>query len=161
MTVVRSPVTRKPSYGNPIRCVGRVGFSEFRDRRPTGPQGTRSVGHECRDGFAATPFDCCSSVRATREAGLLIGLRDTDERVFRLALFAAMRGATAGTARTLMHRAEDPRLPEELRARAIRALAATGRPEAMQWLVDHASVDRRSGPAISRSWLSRGGRLRR
>lgn len=97
----------------------------------------------------------------TREEGLLIGLRDTDERVFRLALFAAMRGATAGTARTLMHRAEDARLPEELRARAIRALAATGRPEAMHWLVEHASVVRPGTPVLARKWLSRSGRLRK
>jgi len=96
----------------------------------------------------------------TREEGLLIGLRDNDERVFRPALFAAMRGATAGTARTLMHRAEDARLPEELRARTVRALAATGRPEAMNWLVEHAS-DVRPGVPVARSWLSRGGRLRR
>jgi hypothetical protein len=92
----------------------------------------------------------------TRAEGVIIGLRDDDERVFRLVLFATMRGATAETAYALIHRAEDARLSEELRARTIRALAATGRPEAMRWLVDHSSV-------ASRGFLglSRGGRLRR
>ncbi len=98
---------------------------------------------------------------ATRDEGVLIGLRDADERVFRQTLFATMRGATAETTQALMQRAEDARLPEELRARTIRALAATGRPEAMRWLVAHTSVARRGFPGIARSWLSGGGRLRR
>jgi hypothetical protein len=93
----------------------------------------------------------------TREEGFILGLRDTDERVYRQVLFATMRGASAETAYALMHRAEDARLSEELRARTIRALAATGRPEAMRWLVDHSSVVSRG--FLSR--LSRGGRLRR
>lgn len=97
---------------------------------------------------------------ATRNEGLLIGLRDDDERVFRQTLFATMRGATAEATHMLVQRAEDVRLPEELRARTIRALAATGRPEAMRWLVDHASVVTRI-PAFAQRWISGNGRLRR
>jgi hypothetical protein len=71
-----------------------------------------------------------------------------------------MRGATAEATLMLVQRAEDVRLPEELRARTIRALAATGRPEAMRWLVEHTSVVTRI-PAIARKWISGTGRLRR
>ena len=88
---------------------------------------------------------------ATRDEGMLIGLRDNDERVFRQVLFANMRGATAEAATVLMQRAEDPRLPEELRARTIRALAATGRVEAMRWLVECSSVARRGIPGMKRN----------
>lgn len=97
---------------------------------------------------------------ATRDEGLLIGVLDPDERVLRQALFAPMRGATAEVAAALMQRANDVRLPEELRARAIRALATTGRPEAMHWLVEHAWMTKGGFPGIVRSWQSRG-RLRK
>jgi hypothetical protein len=94
--------------------------------------------------------------KATRDEGLLLGLRDSDERVYRQALFAT-RGATAEATNSMIRRAEDARQPEELRARTIRALAATGRPEARQWLIDHASVPTHG----LGSWLSGDRRLRR
>jgi hypothetical protein len=97
---------------------------------------------------------------ATRDEGLSVGLSDNDERVFRQVLFAPMRGATAEAAAILIQRAEDVRMPEELRARTIRALAATGRPEAMRWLIECCSVARRGFPAITLNWRSRAG-LRR
>ena len=96
---------------------------------------------------------------ATRDEILLMGVLDQDERVLRQALFAPMRGATAEVTAALIQRANDPQLPDELRARTIRALAATGRPEAMRWLVDHTSITKAGFP-IGRTWLSRG-RLRK
>ena len=91
----------------------------------------------------------------TRDEGVLIAVRDNDERVFRQVLFATMRGATAEATAALIQRAEDSRLHEEFRARIIRALAATGRPEAMRWLIECCSVARRGLPGITWNWRSR------
>jgi hypothetical protein len=96
---------------------------------------------------------------ATRDEGMLVGLSDEDERVFRQVLFASMRGATAEVTTVLIKRAEDVRMPEELRARTVRAIAATGRPEAMRWLIE-CSVERRGFPGLGRNWRTRAG-LRR
>ncbi len=92
---------------------------------------------------------------STRNEILLMGVLDKDERVMRQALFAPMRGATAEVTAALIQRANDAQLPDELRARTIRALAATGRPEAMRWLVDHASFTKGGFPALGRTWLAR------
>jgi hypothetical protein len=82
----------------------------------------------------------------------LIGLRDTDARVFNLALNVALKSCTVEAARALMHRFDDPSLNAELRARSMRAIAAANHPEALGWLTSQVLTTR---------WLSSSVRLRK
>ena len=88
---------------------------------------------------------------ATREEAILIGLRDPDERIFAQALMAATKVPARGAVGTLMQRALEPTLSEELRVRAVRYVAASKSPEALPWLV---------GILVRRHWLSGEFRLR-
>jgi hypothetical protein len=89
---------------------------------------------------------------ATRQQGILIGLRDRDERVFSQALSAAMKGASREAMTILMQRAGDLTLTDELRARAVRSVASCPWPEALQWLVRQ---------SVRRHWLMGRMRLRK
>ncbi len=87
----------------------------------------------------------------TREGAILIGLRDTDERIFAQSLMAATKVPVGGAVGTLMQRALEPTLSEELRVRAVRYVAASKSPEVLPWLV---------GMLVRRHWLSGEFRLR-
>jgi len=89
---------------------------------------------------------------ATRDRGILTGLRDPDIRIFNLAL-AAMTGAcSADSARALMARTETSELSDELRARAIRVLGETSHVEVRVWMEKRATTTH---------WLFRSVRLRK
>jgi len=70
----------------------------------------------------------------TREAGVLLGLRDPDVRAFSLALHVVMRGCSVEAARALMRRYEDESLGAEMRARLVRVIATVRTTEALDWL---------------------------
>jgi hypothetical protein len=70
----------------------------------------------------------------TREAGIVIGLGDTDERTLGIALAAALKGCPTPAVPILMRRIDASALSAELRARGIRALAASGSLDAMRWI---------------------------
>jgi hypothetical protein len=81
---------------------------------------------------------------ALREAGILAGLQDSDERNVAIVLGAAIKSCPPAAVPVLIQRAEDKSLSIELRARGLRALAATGQDDAMRWLVRF---------AVRRHWL--------
>jgi hypothetical protein len=72
---------------------------------------------------------------ATREMAIAAALADTDERIVRLALGAAMMNCPADAATILMARANDPLLSPDLRALGIRALSSNRSPETILFLV--------------------------
>jgi hypothetical protein len=82
----------------------------------------------------------------TRDAAILIGLDDQDERTVGIALAAALKRCPAGAVPILMRRVDSSTLSAELRARGIRALAASGSLEAMRWIAQR---------AIKKHWLLR------
>ncbi len=88
----------------------------------------------------------------TREAALLLALRDTDIRILNLGLHYTLRACTVECARLLMRRFEDPQLTSELRVRVVRAAGQARAPEVLQWLL---SIATRPG------WLSRDRQLRK
>ncbi|HEX6048042.1 MAG TPA: hypothetical protein VFZ21_02195 [Gemmatimonadaceae bacterium] len=103
-------------------------------------------------GFAPAPFSTSPDASVRREAvklmlrraemrdeAITIGLNDVDERTMGIALAAALKRCPVGAVPILMRRADSPTLSTELRARAIRALAASGSLEAMRWIA-HRSV---------------------
>jgi hypothetical protein len=79
-----------------------------------------------------------------RDAGIVAGLDDSDERTVGIALAAALKRCPMGAVPILMRRVENQTLTAELRARGIRALAASGSLDAMRWIA------RRS---IKKHWL--------
>ena len=89
---------------------------------------------------------------ATRENGILTGLRDSDIRIFNLALGAMSGTCTIEAARAIMSRLGSPDLSDELRARAIRALADARHHEVRTWLEQRATT---------KHWLFRTTRLRK
>jgi hypothetical protein len=70
----------------------------------------------------------------TREAGVLLGLRDADLRTFSQAMHVVMRGCSVEAARVLMRRYEDESLGAEMRARLVRAIASVRTTEMLEWL---------------------------
>lgn len=72
---------------------------------------------------------------ATRDMAIAAALADTDERIVRLALGAAMMNCPADAAGILMARASDPLLSPDLRALGIRALSSNRSPATIAFLV--------------------------
>jgi len=88
----------------------------------------------------------------TRERAILVAVRDTDVRIFNLALSTIGGGCSIDVARALMARLESPDLSDELRARGIRALGDTAHADVRVWLESRATT---------RHWLFRTVRLRK
>lgn len=80
----------------------------------------------------------------TRDAGIVLGLEDADERTVGIALAAALKRCPAGAVPILMRRIDSTTLSAELRARGIRALAASGSLEAMRWIAQR---------SVKKHWL--------
>jgi hypothetical protein len=80
----------------------------------------------------------------TRDSGIVAGLGDPDERTIGIALAAALKRCPLPAVPILMRRVESPTLSAELRARGIRALAASGSPDAMRWIAQR---------SIKKHWL--------
>lgn len=89
---------------------------------------------------------------ATRDRGIVAGLRDPDVRIFNLALGAISGTCTIEVARALMSRLESQEVSDELRARGIRALGNTHHAEVCVWLEKRATTTH---------WLFRSVRLRK
>jgi hypothetical protein len=83
---------------------------------------------------------------ATRDAAIVIGLGDTDERTLGIALAAALKRCPKPAVPILMGRIEKSSLSAELRARGIRALAASGSHDAMRWIAQR---------TVKKHWLLR------
>ena len=81
-----------------------------------------------------------------RDAGIVLGLEDTDERTMGIALAAALKRCPPDAVPILMRRVESSALSAELRARGIRALAASGSLDAMRWIAQR---------SIKKHWLLR------
>ena len=79
-----------------------------------------------------------------RDSGIVAGLDDSDERTIGIALAAALKRCPLPAIPILMRRVESPTLSAELRARAIRALAASGSLDAMRWIAQR---------SIKKHWL--------
>jgi hypothetical protein len=71
----------------------------------------------------------------TRDEAIADALGDTDERIVRLALGAAMTNCPPKAARTLLARADDPALSVDLRALAIRAASSYKSPDTLKFLI--------------------------
>jgi hypothetical protein len=81
-----------------------------------------------------------------RDAAIVIGLDDGDERTVGIALAAALKRCPVGAVPILMRRVDTSTLSAELRARGIRALAASGSLEAMRWIAQR---------SVKKHWLLR------
>ena len=81
-----------------------------------------------------------------RDTGIVAGLDDADERTVGIALAAALKRCPLPAVPILMRRVESPMLSSELRARGIRALAASGSPDAMRWIAQR---------TVKKHWLLR------
>jgi hypothetical protein len=79
-----------------------------------------------------------------REAAILMGLDDRDERTVGIALAAALKRCPLEAVPILMRRIDNSTFSAELRARGIRALAASGSLEAMRWIAQR---------SIKKHWL--------
>jgi len=79
-----------------------------------------------------------------RDAAILLGLDDQDERTIGIALAAALKRCPLDAVPILMRRVDNSTLSAELRARGIRALAASGSLEAMRWIAQR---------SIKKHWL--------
>jgi len=82
----------------------------------------------------------------TRVAAIVIGLGDSDERTLGIALAAALKGCPPPAVPILMRRIDASALSAELRARGIRALAASGSLDAMRWIAQR---------TVKKHWLLR------
>jgi len=89
---------------------------------------------------------------ATRDGGIVAGLRDPDIRIFNLALSAISGACSLEVARAVMSRLESAELSDELRARGIRTLADTHHEAVRVWLEKRATTT---------TWLFRFIRLRK
>ncbi len=90
---------------------------------------------------------------AMRADAVVAGCADADERIFGLALAAALKEPTPRAAVALVRRLDaDPELSAELRGRAARVIAASGSRDGMTWLVAR---------LVRRHWLTRRPRLRK
>ncbi|HUQ82389.1 MAG TPA: hypothetical protein VM076_14650 [Gemmatimonadaceae bacterium] len=81
-----------------------------------------------------------------RDAGIVAGLDDSDERTIGIALAAALKRCPMNAVPILMRRVENQTLSAELRARGIRALAASGSLDAMRWIAQR---------SVKKHWLLR------
>jgi hypothetical protein len=110
-------------------------------------------------GFSPEPFTASPDAGVRREAvklmlrrddmrdeGIVTGLDDPDERTIGIALAAALKGCPKPAVPILMRRVESPTLSSELRARGIRALAASGSLDAMRWIAER---------SVKKHWLLR------
>jgi hypothetical protein len=110
-------------------------------------------------GFTPQPFTASSDASVRREAlklmmrrdelrddAIVIGLDDDDERTIGIALAAALKRCPLAAVPTLMRRVESGTLSAELRARGIRALAASGSLDAMRWIAQR---------SVKKHWLLR------
>jgi hypothetical protein len=79
-----------------------------------------------------------------RDAAIRLGLDDQDERTVGIALAAALKRCPLDAVPILMRRIDNSTLSAELRARGIRALAASGSPDAMRWIAQR---------SIKKHWL--------
>ena len=79
-----------------------------------------------------------------REGAIRIGLEDEDERTVGIALAAALKRCPMDAVPILMRRIDNSTLSAELRARGIRALAASGSLDAMRWIAQR---------SIKKHWL--------
>jgi len=82
----------------------------------------------------------------TRDTAIVVGLDDSDERTLGIALAAALKGCPALAVPILMRRIDASTLSGELRARGIRALAASGSLDAMRWIAQR---------TVKKHWLLR------
>ena len=109
------------------------------------------------DGFSPEPYTISSDAGVRREAvklmlrrddtrdtAIVLGLDDQDERTVGIALAAALKRCPAGAVPILMRRVDNSTLSPELRARGIRALAASGSLDAMRWIAQR---------SIKKHWL--------
>jgi len=114
---------------------------------------------EWPSGFSPEPFATSMDPGVRREAvklmlrreelrdrGIIVGLDDADERTVGIALAAALKRCPAGAVPILMRRIDNSTLSAELRARGIRALAASGSLDAMRWIAQR---------SIKKHWLLR------
>jgi hypothetical protein len=103
-------------------------------------------------GFSPEPFTASPDAGVRREAvklmlrreemrddAIVAGLDDSDERTVGIALAAALKRCPMPAVPILMRRVESATVSAELRARAIRALAASGSLDAMRWIA-HRSI---------------------
>ena len=110
-------------------------------------------------GFAPQPFTASTDASVRREAlklmmrrddlrdeAIVIGLDDEDERTIGIALAAALKRCPVAAVPILMRRVENATLSAELRARGIRALAASGSLDAMRWIAQR---------SVKKHWLLR------
>ncbi|HEX5071669.1 MAG TPA: hypothetical protein VFW03_00615 [Gemmatimonadaceae bacterium] len=79
-----------------------------------------------------------------RDAAIRLGLDDQDERTVGIALAAALKRCPPDAVPILMRRIDNSTLSTELRARGIRALAASGSLDAMRWIAQR---------SIKKHWL--------
>jgi hypothetical protein len=81
-----------------------------------------------------------------RDEAIVIGLDDEDERTIGIVLAAALKRCPVAAVPILMRRVESATLSAELRARGIRALAASGSLDAMRWIAQR---------SVKKHWLLR------
>ncbi|MCX5768577.1 MAG: HEAT repeat domain-containing protein [Gemmatimonadetes bacterium] len=79
----------------------------------------------------------------TRDAAIVTALADTDERIVRLAIAAAMTNCPSGAASLLMARADDSALSPDVRALGIRALSSRKSPETVAFLLKRTAGKKR------------------
>ena len=79
----------------------------------------------------------------SRDDSIAAALADTDERIVRLALGAAMSSCPPQAAKILISRADDPTLSTDLRALGIRAAASSKAPEILQFLTSRTEGKKR------------------
>ena len=79
-----------------------------------------------------------------RDQAVILGLEDADERTMGIAVAAALKRCPEGGVPILMRRADNPSVSAELRARAIRVLAASGSRDAMRWIANR---------SVKKHWL--------
>ena len=80
---------------------------------------------------------------ATRDDAIAVALGDHDERIVRMALGSAMAACPPRAARTLLARADDPTLSEDLRALGIRAASSDSSPTTLKFLLAKVTGKRR------------------
>jgi hypothetical protein len=110
-------------------------------------------------GFTPQPFTASTDASVRREAlklmmrrddlrdeAIVIGLDDEDERTIGIVLAAALKRCPVAAVPILMRRVESATLSAELRARGIRALAASGSLDAMRWIAQR---------SVKKHWLLR------
>ncbi|HET7457216.1 MAG TPA: hypothetical protein VFJ74_06155, partial [Gemmatimonadaceae bacterium] len=77
-----------------------------------------------------------------RDVAVCAALVDTDPRVVRVGLRAALARCPATALALLQARADDAELPPELRALAVRVAAGSAEPGVVRWLAERASTER-------------------